>query len=274
MFVGAPQRWTSADPRSEDVETFRRLAARSGIGPNVLHAPYLVNLASPDPALRQRSADALANQMYWSDHLGAMGIVVHVGSGKGEASREQCLAWVTEGIARILEESTGYFLIENTAGMGQSIGADFAEIGWIIKALGGHPRVRVCLDTAHTFAAGFDISTASGLDYVLGLFGERIGLDRLAAIHANDSKAPFASGLDRHENIGHGTLGAEAFRALLAHPAVQPLPIYLEVPGFEGKGPDLRSINTLRRLAGRRSLASRRVSSGHELATSAQTSLR
>jgi deoxyribonuclease-4 len=158
---------------------------------------------------------------------------------------------VIDGIADVLtQSSTTRFLIENTAGMGASIGSSFADIGQIIDGLGGDARIGVCLDTAHTFEAGYDITTRAGLDGVLDDFDRNVGLQRLAAIHANDSKTRFNSNVDRHENIGRGYLGEEALGTFMTHPAVQSLPFYLEVPGLEGHGPDRANINTLRRLAG------------------------
>jgi deoxyribonuclease IV len=251
IFVGAPQRWAGAAYSDVDVAAFVARQHELGIGPNVVHAPYLVNLAAPDPELRQRSIDALIAQMRWSDRLGIMGLVVHVGSGKGALSHEEALALVIDGIGQVLASSDrASFLIENTAGMGSSIGSSFADIGRIVVGLGGDPRVRVCLDTAHTFEAGYDITTKSGLDEVFEEFDEHVGLRRLAAIHANDSKTRFGSNVDRHENIGSGFLGEEAFGYFMTHPAVRDLPFYLEVPGLEGKGPDRENVDALRRLAG------------------------
>jgi deoxyribonuclease IV len=138
--------------------------------------------------------------------------------------------------------------------MGTSIGSSFAEIGEIIRRLGGDERVGVCLDTAHTFESGHDFSTPEGLAAVLDEFDREVGLDRLVAIHANDSKTPLGSNVDRHENIGQGYIGEAAFGLFLCHPSVQHLPVYLEVPGFARKGPDRANIEILRRLAGRPAL--------------------
>jgi deoxyribonuclease-4 len=249
--VGAPQRWKGALFTDAEVADYAERARCLNIGPNVVHAPYLVNLASTDPVLRRRSIEILVTQMRWCERLGAMGLVVHVGSGKGAASHDECLAWVVEGLEEILaRSSSARFLIENTAGMGTSIGSDFADIGEIVRRLGRDERLGMCLDTAHTFEAGHDISTREGLDRVLGDVDRFVGLDCLAAVHANDSKTPFGSNVDRHENIGRGYLGEEAFGHFLTHPATQRLPLYLEVPGFSGRGPDRENIDILRRLAG------------------------
>jgi len=251
LFVGAPQRWFGAKYEDADLAEFRRLAAELGIGPNVVHALYLVNLAAPDPELRTRSINALVNQMHWCEKLGIMGLVVHVGSRKNVVPHQEALDAVAEGIEKILaRSSTVRFLIENTAGMGTSIGSDFADIGFLVDRLGRDERLGVCLDTAHTFEAGHDIRTRDSLEAVFDEFDHFVGVDRLAAIHANDSKTPFASHVDRHENIGYGHIGEESFGYFLEHAAVRDVPLYLEVPGMTGRGPDRANIDVLRRLAG------------------------
>jgi len=251
IFVGAPQRWNHLPYPDEDVAEFRRLAAESIIGPNVVHALYLVNLASPDPVLRARSIESLVDQMHWCEVLGALGLVTHVGSRVGSASAAEAMDRTVDAIGEILyRSSSAHFLIENTAGMGTSIGSQFADIGEIIRRLDHDERLGVCLDTAHTFESGRDFSTREGLEAVLDEFDREVGLDRLAAIHANDPKTPLGSNVDRHENIGRGYLGEETLELFMRHPAVQHLPFYLEVPGIAGKGPDRENIDLLRRLAG------------------------
>jgi deoxyribonuclease IV len=251
IFVGAPQRWKHLAYSDENVAEFRRLAAESGIGPNVVHALYLVNLASPDPMLRARSIESLVDQMQWCDALGGLGLIAHVGSRVGTVSHDEAMERVATGIGEVLSRThSACFLIENTAGMGTSIGSSFAEIGEIIRRLGGDERLGVCLDTAHTFESGHDYSTPSALDAVLDEFDREVGLERLAAIHANDSKTPLGSNVDRHENIGQGHVGEAAFELFMRHPAMRDLPFYLEVPGLAGKGPDRENIEALRRLAG------------------------
>ena len=251
LFVGAPQRWFGASYTEPDISEFRQHMTDLGIGPNVVHALYLVNLATPDEALRTRSIHALVNQMHWCDQLGVMGLVVHVGSRKKEIAHQEALDLVARALEEILARSERVrFLIENTAGMGTSIGSDFADIGYLIDRLGRDSRLGVCLDTAHTFEAGYDIRSREGVESVFDAFDQAVGLERLAAIHANDSKTAFGSRVDRHENIGLGHIGEEAFSHFLAHPAVQDVPLYLEVPGLAGKGPDRENIDVLRRLAG------------------------
>jgi deoxyribonuclease IV len=251
LFIGAPQRWFSAKLTDEDIAEYSRLAGELGVGPNVVHALYLVNLASPDDTLRDRSINALVNQMHWCEKLGIMGLIVHVGSQKGLTSRDEAIARVVGGMEQILARTqTVSFLIENTAGMGTSIGSDFQDLADIFDGLGRDQRLGICLDTAHTFEAGYDIATPDGLELVLDKFDTAVGVDRLRAVHANDSKTKFGSNVDRHENIGKGFLGEDGLGNFMTHPVMRELPFYLEVPGFAGRGPDRENVATLRRLAG------------------------
>ena len=159
------------------------------------------------------------------------------------------------GMEEALERSPEgpYFTLEDTAGMGQHIGADLKELGRLIKgvdpALRG--RLKVCLDTQHCFAAGYDISTKDGLDAMLGEFDQAIGLENLAAVHANDSKRPLGAGVGRHENIGQGYIGIEGFEHIIANPAFRDVPFFLEVPGFDNKGPDKENLAILKGIRAR-----------------------
>jgi deoxyribonuclease-4 len=136
-------------------------------------------------------------------------------------------------------------LLENTAGAGGTMGVDFDELGAMIRAADEHPRLGICLDTAHVFEAGADLRTAAGLDEALARLDAACGLERLVMLHLNDSKTPFGSNRDRHENIGAGEIGREGFRAIVNHPALAAVPGILEVPGFDGEGPDARNVQIL-----------------------------
>jgi deoxyribonuclease-4 len=251
VHIGAPQRWSHAPYAAAQIAQFRDATASCGVGPNVAHAPYLLNLASATSELRERSIESLVDQLYWCEELGLDGLVVHVGSRVGARSYEEAMGRAVEGLREALGRSgTGRLLIENTAGMGTSIGSSFAEIGELIAQLDGDERLGVCIDTAHTFEAGYDYSTPEGMDGLVDEIEREVGLDRVLAVHANDSKTPLGSNVDRHENIGHGCVGEQGLTVFLHHPAFEHLPFYLEVPGLAGKGPDRGNIDTLRRLAG------------------------
>ena len=137
--------------------------------------------------------------------------------------------------------------------MGQHIGADLKELGQIIAAVDQavRGRLKVCLDTQHCFAAGYDISTKNGLEAMLAEFDEAIGLENLVAVHANDSKRPLGAGVDRHENIGQGYIGVQGFENIMSNPAFRDVPFFLEVPGFENKGPDRENLDLLKEIRSR-----------------------
>jgi deoxyribonuclease-4 len=141
-------------------------------------------------------------------------------------------------------------VLENTAGAGGTMGVSFEELAAMIDAAGSHPRLGLCVDTAHAFAAGMDIRTPAGLEAMIEDLDATCGLERLTMVHLNDSKAPLGSSRDRHENIGEGEIGKDAFRVLLRHPAFAQVPGILEVPGFDGHGPDRRNMDILRELSG------------------------
>ena len=249
IFVAAPQRWLEAKHSDEAVAAFLAARREASIAPILLRGPYLINLGSAEEALRQRSADAIASQLEWSDRLGAMGVVFHVGS-FGKEDREIGMSRAAESIAAILDRSvtSSPLLLETTAGAGNSIGGRFEDLGELIERLNQSPRLQVCLDTCHIFAAGYPCTTTADLDQTMAEFDRFIGLDRLTALHLNDSEGTFGSHRDRHANIGEGQIGLDGFRAIVNHPALRKLPGFLEVPGFAGEGPDEENLRRLRAL--------------------------
>ena len=251
LFCSPPRRWTGK-PVSEPVAAaFRRRSEETGIAPAFLHGTYLMNLGSPDRALLERSIGALAASMECAARIGALGVIFHSGSHMG-AGYDAVLNQEVAALAQVLERSPAepWLVIENAAGMGNHIGAGFSEIGRIMRSLGS-PQMKVCLDTAHTLAAGYDIAHAEGLEKTVAEFDREIGLANLVAFHANDSKIPLGGGVDRHENIGEGHIGIAGFETVLAHPAFRDVPFLLEVPGFEGNGPDRENIERLKAIRAR-----------------------
>jgi deoxyribonuclease IV len=251
IFLSAPQRWQLPRHTDEQVLDYRHLADASGIGPNFAHATYLINLASADAGIRQRSIENLSACAGWADRVGLAGIVVHVGSGRGQPV-DEAEALVAQALEQVLAAGGACsILLENSAGSGDTLGARFGQIGVLFEHLGRDARLGMCLDTAHTFASGYDLRVKDGLAMAVDEIDGCIGLDRLRLVHANDSKVGLGSAVDRHENIGKGLLGEEAFFMMLAHPALADLPWVLEVPGYDDKGPDLQNVLDLKRLAGR-----------------------
>jgi deoxyribonuclease-4 len=251
LFLSSPQRWQGPRHTDEQVAEFCRLVELTGIGPNFAHACYLINLAANDPALRQRSIDNLVQSVAWADRVGLAGLVIHVGSGRGQ-TLDEAEANVVGALGEVLRAGgTCALVLENSAGSGELLGSRFTQLGGIVDRLDGHPRLGLCLDTAHTFASGYDLRRADGIAGALDEVAGSIGLDRLRLIHANDSKVGLNSFVDRHANIGQGELGEAPFAMLLAAAALREVPFVLEVPGYEEKGPDARSVADLKRLAGR-----------------------
>jgi deoxyribonuclease-4 len=251
FFAGSPRTWRPMQYKPADAERFALARAASPIRFAVIHTIYLINLASSRDDFYEKSVVSLLGAVAAAEQLGVEAIVTHVGSHQGSGFAAG-LERVRLALTTALEESEGSsvrILLENTAGAGGTMGVDFDELGAMIRATGSHPRVGLCLDTAHIFAAGFDLRTAAGLDETLTRLDAACGLERLVMLHLNDSKASLGSNRDRHENIGEGELGPPAFQALMRHPALADVPGILEVPGYDGEGPDQQNVETLRRLA-------------------------
>jgi deoxyribonuclease-4 len=231
------------------VREFVAAREQAAISPVVIHSVYLINLAAPDPEIRHKSVAAFREEIKRALTLQADFLVVHPGSVK-DGSPEQGIRWCIDSIkqaARRLKLRTLSILIENTAGQGGQIGRTFEQVEAIIKDLDGLP-VGCCLDTAHTYAAGYDLSTRRGITRTLMQIESTIGLDRIHVIHANDTRIPLGGAVDRHWHIGQGNIGLAAFRRLVNHPGLQHLPFILETPR-RTKDDDARNIATLRRLA-------------------------
>ena len=248
IFPSAPQGWGFKSPDELAIAEFKRKAFENDVGPNVFHGIYLVSLGSDDLALVERGKASLIKYLNTADDLGVDGVIFHLNSHKGrgfDGVFDQVLGSIQEVLADTPDNTK--LIIENSAGMGNHIGSKFSEIGMFIREL-NNPRVKVCLDTQHSFAAGYDLRTKDSVEAVMDEFDRDIGLDHLMAVHCNDSKPDLGGALDRHENIGEGFLGTTAFESILAHPAFMDIPFYLEVPGFEGKGPDAENVQILKEL--------------------------
>jgi deoxyribonuclease-4 len=248
VFSGAPQAWRRKNYKTEEVEAFKKRSVAEDVQPCFIHGLYLMNFASQNPDLLAKSYDALVAEMHAASLIGAKGVIFHLGSHKG-AGYEACVEQVTDYCRRILNATPAdaWLILENSAGMGGAVGSKFAELGRIARSCESD-RVKICLDTQHAFAAGYDIKTPAGLDKALAEFDEAIGIERLAAVHANDSKPPLGGGLDRHENIGEGQIGRDGFVNIMSHKAFADVPFLLEVPGFDNEGPDARNVAILKEL--------------------------
>jgi deoxyribonuclease-4 len=248
IFGSSPQTWAFKPVPGEQIELFKQGLADAGIGPVFIHAIYLINLGTPDKEKLKKGIDSLANYMKLAADLGATGVIFHPGS-HGGRGYEAVLPQTVEAIKIVLDTAPEgpVLAVENMAGMGQHIGAKFDELGGILDAVDS-PRLKICLDTQHSFAAGYDLANPEGIQAMLDELDAGPGSANVAAVHANDSKRVCGSGVDRHDNIGEGFIGEEGFAAIMANPAFTDVPFLLEVPGFEGNGPDQQNIDILKRI--------------------------
>ncbi len=224
IFSANPRQWQGGSARipEVDAQAFRSRRAELGLGPLVIHANYLINLASPQPMLRVRSIQAFHDEIVRGMSLGADFLVVHPGT-RGEATCAQAVATVIESVKQASKRASlggMRILLENTAGMGTCLSSRLEEMAEVLAGLNGFP-VDVCLDTAHLFASGYDIRSEEGLASTIGQIENTIGLERVPVMHINDSKIPLGGRVDRHEHIGKGKIGAEAFRRILTAPAIE-----------------------------------------------------
>ena len=247
LFVQSPRTWRFPEHDPADLEAFRSKREEAGI-PALVHALYLVNLAAPDDAVYSKSIDTMRATVDAACAIEADAVVFHIGSHLG-AGFDTGLARVVPALEQVLDRCNErtWLLMENSAGAGGTIGRSIDELAAIFAALGQHERLGVCLDSCHLFVSGVDVTDPIVMNALLEDVDTRIGLDRLRALHANDAKAPLGSNRDRHDNIGEGLIG-EGLGVFLAHPKVQDLPVVLEVPGADGKGPNADEIRKLREL--------------------------
>ena len=247
IFLTPPQQWRSSKVDPEQAESFRARAATS-VGPLFVHGVYLINLATPDEANLTRSTSSLKSSLTTCAQLGIEGVIFHIGSHKGQ-SLDAVFDQICRACQDVLDATPpeALLILENSAGAGGTIGSRFPDLGRIIRQVGDE-RVKVCLDTQHCFGSGYDLSTAEGLELAMTEFEQEVGFEQLVAVHANDSKVELGSGRDRHENIGEGHIGIEGFRRIIGHRGFRDVPFLLEVPGFDGKGPDQANVDLLKQL--------------------------
>ncbi len=253
IFSSSPRMWGHGSSRIAETDAlrFRQRRAELQLGPLVIHGNYLINLASPNPVLRTRSVQGFHQEIVRAMALGADYLVIHPGSSLG-TSLESAIAAVAQGLkqaARGLKLGDLRILLENTAGQGSTLGSRFEELKSILDACPDLP-LGVCMDTAHTFAAGWSIHTEAGFEVALRDIDRNVGLDRVAVVHVNDSKTPLGSRVDRHENIGKGHIGLQAFGRILNHPLLAKCAFILETP-IDKPGDDKRNVAALWKLTGR-----------------------
>ena len=248
IFGAAPQMWRRKHHPDEDTESYRQQFKQAKLKASFIHAVYLINLASPDDELLRKSTDTLTAELDLASRIGADGVIFHVGSHMGSGF-DHALPRIANAMSEALDRTPddALLLLENNAGAGRSVGSSFAELSAIMNAV-DNPRVRICLDTCHAHAAGYNLATIAGLKQTVDEFQRELGADKLAAIHANDSKTELGSGKDRHENIGQGSIGIKAFRRMVRNRVLRKATWLLEVPGYEGDGPGKADVDILKAL--------------------------
>jgi deoxyribonuclease-4 len=258
IFNQSPRMWRPTAYGEEDFRAFREAVAESPIKAVLIHAVYLLNCGSEDPEIREKSLTSLIHSLRVGQGIEAVGVVLHPGSAKrGDVG--EAIARAGNVIKQALAETDGCALhLEDTAGAGGTLGRSFEELGELLQAAGGSPRLGVCLDSCHLLASGYDIRAPAGLDETIDEFDRIVGLDRLASLHVNDSLTPLGSNRDRHAVLGRGELGERGCATFLSEPRFEGLPCVLETGRDNGSvtPEDIASARKLRK----RGLATRKRS--------------
>lgn len=251
IFSRNPRGWQAAKLLNSDIDEFKRLGTKYDIRPVVVHIPYIINLATPDDKLYKRSIAAYIDDIKRADSLGAEYFVTHLGShvGSGEEAGLKRFTGAINEIIKSTRRIKTMILLETTAGSGSWLGYSFEQIRRIIDGLNNSKRVGICLDTAHTFAAGYDIRSKSGLDETLRKFDKLIGLDSIKVVHFNDSLSHLGSHVDRHQHIGKGRIGLEAMKRIINYPKLKNAAFIMETPKKTDKD-DRINIKVTKKLAG------------------------
>ena len=248
IFNQSPRMWRPTRYGEEDFAAFREAMAASSVEAVIIHAVYLINTASKDKELRKKSRESLTQALRIGDAIGAAGVVLHPGSQKDEPLGPS-IKRASKTIAAALKATDSCrLLLEQTAGHKGLLARDFDQIADLIDGAGGDQRLGLCLDSCHMFVQGYDITDEEHLAAVLDEADEKVGIDRLGAVHVNDAAAPLGSCRDRHANIGKGEMGRKGLAAFLSEPRFEGLPATLETPGPEKKGSDRKEVTLAKRL--------------------------
>lgn len=248
IFHQSPRAWRPTNYSDDDFAAFRERMADSSVRSVFIHAVYLINVASDDAEVRRKSLVSLEHALSVGDGIGAGGVIVHPGSGKGQAPGPTFKKLGKAMAAALAGTQSCPLLFENTAGAGFTIGRTFEELARVIEVSGGGARLGVCLDSCHLLASGYEVREAGAFEAVVDDYDRIVGLDRLRALHLNDSKVALGSNVDRHANLGEGELGERGIRAFLGERRFKGLPVLVEVPGPDGHGPDRGQLEIAKRL--------------------------
>lgn len=233
LFTKNQRQWVSPPLSAKSIDAFKANCEKSGITPDFIlpHDSYLINLGQPEEEALQKSRNAFFDEMKRCEQLGLKMLNFHPGSHLNKISLEDCLRRIAESINMALDQTHNVIaVIENTAGQGSNVGFSFQHIAYIIDKIEDKGRVGVCIDTCHTYSAGYDLKTEEGYQQTWKEFDETIGAHYLRAVHLNDTKKPFASRVDRHDSIGKGLLGMDFFQRFMRDPRFDDMPLILETP--------------------------------------------
>jgi deoxyribonuclease-4 len=250
IFVKPNRAWAVKPLTTEDIDLFKAKAVDTGVQPVIGHASYLLNLSTPDDILWKKSIDTLIVELERCEVLGVPYLVLHPGSHVG-TGEEAGLVRIAQALGNVHADTSGFhtrILLETTSGQGSSLGYRFEHLAWLMDNAPEGERLGVCLDTCHVFAAGYELRTPDGYAATLDEFDQIVGLERLQAIHLNDSKGDLGSRKDRHDHIGKGHIGLEGFRHILNDTRLAGLPALLETPKSDDLHEDRENLNVLRSL--------------------------
>ena len=252
MFTQNPRGWKTRVYTSHDFDGFKKEREAAGIGPVVVHSPYLPNLCTSDLELYKKSLDTLTADLDRCEKLGAEFLVIHPGAFSPEANYQTGLAQITKALNKALSSVPGRsrICIENMAGGGRRLGGRFQELREMLSGVNDSDRIGICFDTCHAFAAGYDLSQPSGIDKTLDEFEEKIGLDKIYVFHVNDSKGELGGMRDLHQHLGKGKIGLSGFESFLKTSQFKKCTFILETPK-EPPGADLENLKVLRQCLGK-----------------------
>jgi deoxyribonuclease IV len=248
IFHQSPRAWRPTPYTEDDFAAFRERLATSKVASVYIHAVYLINVASNDADVRRKSLASLTHALEVGDGIGAGGVIVHPGSGKGLRSVSRSVKMIARAFGKALWATESCpLLLENTAGAGGTIGRSFEELGQLLGLI-DDPRVGVCLDSCHLLASGYEIRTPRAMSAVTDQCAAVFDVARVRALHLNDSQVGLGTNVDRHANLGEGELGRKGIRAFMGEPRLQGRPVLVEVPGLDGHGPDKRQVDIAKKL--------------------------
>ncbi len=248
IFPGSPRRYDVFSLKDENVSSFLSITEENNISPIFIHASYLINLASEDISIKQKSILSITESLIFSEKIKAKGVIYHPGSPKG-GSKKDAIEREIKSLQEILNKTSekNNIYIENTAGL-KKIGTNEEEIGYIIKKINSS-RISVCIDTAHALESGsINNFSKKEIERWITRWKNEVGLKKIGVFHINDSLTPFGSHHDRHQNIGEGFIGKQGFSNLMSFSAIANIPWIIEVPGFDGLGPDKINIDILKKI--------------------------